>query len=118
MDVVGAKNNVQMRGPSQEFLPLLLGNTSSNTNDKTRLPLLIRLEGSQITVYLLFCLASYAACIEDYKVCLFFFRGGLVIMAGQEPGYLLRVAVVHLTAMRFNKQVFFLIQPDTPPIKT
>ncbi len=78
MDVVRPHNEIDVRGLSQELVSFLLGQATTDPDQRSRAFFLQRPEPAQLAHRLLDRLFPYAACVDQDHVRRSFIRGTLV----------------------------------------
>jgi hypothetical protein len=102
-DVVGTEDDVDVGGPLPEHLPVLLGQTTPDSDEPSRASQLPAAQGTEITIDLLVGFLADTAGVQEDEVRLLEGGGGKVIGRGHEREHPRRVHGVHLASERLDE---------------
>src|SRR5210317_549729 len=108
VDVMGAKNQVQVRELLQQLLALLLGDAAAHTEDQVRFAFLHRLEASQMTISFTYSFISYSTGVEQDQISLLRFFDLAITDFIEQADNPLRVDHVHLATKSFQVKSFIV----------
>ena len=103
----GSEHQVDVRHAFQNLIPFLLGDTSSNPDNQSRLLLFKTRKPPQKTERFLFCFSPDSARIEQNQICFFQFCRLLIAGFGKSHRHLFGVIDIHLTSNGADVEVFF-----------